>query len=97
SLARELQQRYYQARATLSGFDIAAAAYPADAIGGDYFDFIPQRDGSLFIVMADIMGHGMGSALTMAEVRASVRAYAATTRDITSVLSNVHYSLTSIA
>ena len=56
SLTRELQQHYYQAKAALSGFDIAAAAYPANSTGGDYFDFIPQRDGSLYIVMADIMG-----------------------------------------
>jgi serine phosphatase RsbU (regulator of sigma subunit) len=46
--------------------------------------------------MADIMGHGLGSALTMAEVRASARAYAATTLDITSVLASVHYSLKNI-
>ena len=30
------------ATAFLPGFDIAAAAYPADETGGDYFDFIPQ-------------------------------------------------------
>ena len=54
AFARELQQRHYNTRASLPGFDIAGAAYPADETGGDYFDFIPQPDGSLYIVIADI-------------------------------------------
>jgi PAS domain S-box-containing protein len=49
AFAREVQQRYYNTTASLPGFDLAAAAYPADQTGGDYFDFIPQPDGSLYI------------------------------------------------
>jgi len=94
ALAQELQRRYYNTTASLPGFDIAAAAYPADETGGDYFDFIPQLDGSLYIVIADIAGHGFGSALVMAEVRASVRAYAKMVPDISSLLNFVNRSLT---
>jgi len=94
ALARELQQRYYNTTASLPGFDIAAAAYPADETGGDYFDFIPQLDGSLYIVVADIAGHGFASALVMAEVRASLRAYATMVADISSLLNCVNRSLT---
>jgi serine phosphatase RsbU (regulator of sigma subunit) len=94
ALARELQQRYYGTTASLPGFDIAAAAYPADETGGDYFDFIPQLDGSLYIVIADIAGHGFGSALMMAEVRATLRAYASVLPDISSLLNCVNRSLT---
>ena len=93
ALARELQQRYYNTTASLPGFDIAAAAFPADETGGDYFDFIPQLDGSLYIVIADISGHGFGSALMMAEVRASLRAYATMVPDIPSLLNCVNRSL----
>ena len=94
ALARELQQRYYNTTASLPGFDIAAAAYPADKTGGDYFDFIPQLDGSLYIVVADIAGHGFGSALMMAQVRASLRAFATMVPDISSLLNCVNRSLT---
>ena len=94
ALAREIQQRYYNRTASLPGFDIAAAAYPADATGGDHFDFIPQDDGSLYIVIADVAGHGFGSALVMAEVRASLRAYATVVPDICSLLACVNRSLT---
>jgi len=93
ALAREVQQRYYNATASLPGFDIAAAAYPADETGGDYFDFIPQLDGSLYIVVADIAGHGFGSAFVMAETRASLRAYATVILDVPSLLSGVNRSL----
>lgn len=92
-LAREIQQRLYGATASLPGFDIAAGAYPADETGGDYFDFIPQPDGSLYIVIADISGHGFGSALVMAEVRASLRAYAAMVPEIAQIFSLVNRSL----
>ena len=96
ALAREVQQRYYNATtATLPGFDIAAAAHPADETGGDYFDFIPQADGSLYIVVADISGHGFGSAFVMAEVRASLRAYATMVPDIPSLLDLVNRCLAS--
>ncbi|MFH1573290.1 MAG: SpoIIE family protein phosphatase [Acidobacteriota bacterium] len=93
TMARELQQRYYNTTASLPGFDIAAAAFPVDETGGDYFDFIPQSDGSLYIVVADISGHGFGSALVMAEVRASLRAYATLVSDISSLLNCVNRSL----
>jgi PAS domain S-box-containing protein len=93
ALAQELQQRYYNTTASLPGFDIAAAANPADKTGGDYFDFIPQLDGSLYIVIADIAGHGFGSALVMAEVRASLRAYAQMVPDISSLLNCLNRSL----
>jgi PAS domain S-box-containing protein len=92
-LAREIQQRYYNTTASLPGFDIAAAAYPADETGGDYFDFLPQPDGSLYIIVADIAGHGLGSAFLMAETRATLRAYATMTPDISFLLGCLNRSL----
>jgi serine phosphatase RsbU (regulator of sigma subunit) len=92
-LAREIQQRYYTTTASLPGFDIAAAAYPADETGGDYFDFLPQPDGSLYIILADVAGHGFGSAFMMAETRATLRAYATTVPDISSLLNCLNRSL----
>jgi PAS domain S-box-containing protein len=94
ALAREVQQRYYGATTvSLPGFDIAAAAHPADATGGDYFDFIPHADGSLYIVIADIAGHGFGAALVMAEVRASLRARATIMPGISSILNWLNQTL----
>lgn len=94
ALAREVQQRYYHpTTVSLPGFDIAAAAHPADETGGDYFDFISQGDGSLYIAVADIAGHGYGAALVRAETRASLRAYAAILPDLSSILNRLNRSL----
>jgi sigma-B regulation protein RsbU (phosphoserine phosphatase) len=75
-LARELQQRFYQRKISLAGYDIAGAAYPAVETGGDYFDFIKTHDDYIWLVVADVCGHGIGSALIMAEVRAYLHAFA---------------------
>jgi phosphoserine phosphatase RsbU/P len=77
-LARAVQQRFYGvSMPTVAGFDIAGAAFPADATGGDYFDLLELPTGHLGIAIGDVCGHGIGSALLMAELRASLRAFAA--------------------
>lgn len=80
--AREIQQRLFPAVApSVPGFDIAGASYPAEATGGDYFDFVSLRSGGLAVVIGDVSGHGFGSALLMAETRAYIRALATTHDD----------------
>jgi sigma-B regulation protein RsbU (phosphoserine phosphatase) len=68
------------------GYDIGGASYPAEAIGGDYYDFIALGDGSLGIAIGDVSGHGVGPALLMAEARALLRAFAQTHSDVSEVL-----------
>ena len=72
------------------GFDIGGASYPAEAIGGDYYDFIPLPDGSLGIAIGDVSGHGVGPALLMAETRAFLRAFAQTHADVSTILGLVN-------
>jgi len=68
------------------GFDLGGASYPADAVGGDYYDFLSLPDGSLGIAIGDVSGHGIGPALLMAEVRALLRAFAQTEADVSKIL-----------
>ena len=76
-VAREIQQRLFPKAAPQSGvFDIAGASYPAEATGGDYFDYLSMADGCVGIVVADVTGHGVGPALLMAETRAYLRTLA---------------------
>jgi PAS domain S-box-containing protein len=72
------------------GFDIGGASYPAEAIGGDYYDFVPLGDGSLGIAIGDVSGHGVGPALLMAEVRAFLRAFAQAGAEVGAILGLVN-------
>jgi len=91
--AREVQQRFYSTQMSLPGFDVAGTAYPAALTGGDYFDFIQQPDGFVYIVIGDVSGHGFGPALIMATARAYIRAYAKSESDLGSILSSVNSAL----
>ncbi len=94
-LARQVQQRYYSPKIHVPGFDIAGAADPAAETGGDYFDFIPLPDGCFAIVVGDISGHGLGSALILAETRAFLRAFARTNTDPAAILTQLNQELVS--
>jgi serine phosphatase RsbU (regulator of sigma subunit) len=93
-IAKEIQQRLFPpASVPLPGFDISGASYPAEATGGDYFDYIPMADGSLSIVIADVSGHGFGPALLMAETRAYLRAFMLARTDVGEILTLMNRAL----
>jgi len=92
-LAREVQQRFYGAAPKLAGFDLGAAAHPANETGGDYFDFIPMANDSLAIAVGDVEGHGFGSALVMALTRAYLRSFAAMELRLDQILALVNHML----
>jgi serine phosphatase RsbU (regulator of sigma subunit) len=82
-LARKVQQRLFPvAPPPVAGLDISGTSNPADAMGGDYFDYIPMAGGALGLVIGDVSGHGLGPALLMAEMRAYLRALLLTHRDV---------------
>jgi phosphoserine phosphatase RsbU/P len=82
-LARKIQERLFPvARVPLEGFDIGGASFPAEATGGDFFDYIPLADDAVGVAIGDVSGHGFGPALLMAEIRAYLRALALTRTDL---------------
>jgi serine phosphatase RsbU (regulator of sigma subunit) len=56
--------------------------FQAEAIGGDFLDFLTLADGSLGIAIGDAMGHGVSAALMIAQVCAYLRALALAERSI---------------
>jgi sigma-B regulation protein RsbU (phosphoserine phosphatase) len=77
SLAKEIQQNLLPKDSwKLDGFDMAGKSEYCDETGGDYFDFIPAVGGEgrkLGVVIGDVSGHGISSALLMATVRSALR------------------------
>ena len=86
-LARVVQQKLYPVRAPeIEGFDLAGAAFPADHMCGDYYDFVPFPDGRIGIAVGDVSGHGFGPALLMAETRAYLRSLSKTSTNPSQIL-----------
>ncbi|MGB9438142.1 MAG: SpoIIE family protein phosphatase [Desulfobacterales bacterium] len=75
-LAQEVQQSLLpQSDPSFPGFDIAGASIYCDETGGDYYDFIETNRGGqagLTVVVGDVSGHGVSSALLMATARALI-------------------------
>jgi serine phosphatase RsbU (regulator of sigma subunit) len=55
------------------GVDLAGLCLPAANVGGDYYDLILDDEGRLVILIADVAGHSIGSALLMAMARSVLR------------------------
>lgn len=93
-LAREVQQKLFPAAPLpMPGLDMAGASFPAEATGGDYFDYIPMADGGLAVVIGDVCGHGFGPALVMAELRAYLRAFLLTRTDVGEIMTLLNRTL----
>jgi sigma-B regulation protein RsbU (phosphoserine phosphatase) len=90
-VAREIQQRLFpKGPPTLPGYDIAGASYPAEATGGDYFDYLPMLNDRWGFIVADVSGHGVGPALLMAETRAYLRVLAGRREDVGEILTRAN-------
>jgi sigma-B regulation protein RsbU (phosphoserine phosphatase) len=90
-LARTVQQKLYPSRSPyLPGFDLAGAAFPANETAGDYFDFIRTGPDRVTIAIGDVSGHGLDSALLMAETRAYLRSLAKLGDDLGGILAEVN-------
>jgi sigma-B regulation protein RsbU (phosphoserine phosphatase) len=75
--AREIQQSLLPKDIPqLRGFEVAGAWQPARTVGGDYFDVLRLGDSRLAVCIADVVGKGVSAALLMANVQATVRAFA---------------------
>jgi PAS domain S-box-containing protein len=85
-LGSAVQKRLFpQGSLVVPGYDIAGRVAPASATCGDYFDFIPLRDGRLTLAIADVSGHGVGSALIMTAMRAYLRSLTGTLASLDSL------------
>lgn len=56
------------------GFELAVANEPCFECGGDYYDFLHLGPQSLLLVVADVEGKGVSSALVMSNLQATLRA-----------------------
>ena len=73
-IARSVQQRLLpRPSRKLQTAVYSALCCPAGDVGGDYYDFIEMAPESLGFVLGDVSGKGIGAALLMAHLQASLR------------------------
>jgi sigma-B regulation protein RsbU (phosphoserine phosphatase) len=76
-LAREIQESILPRHVPrLHGFDLGVRLEPAQAVGGDFFDFVPLDDERMAVVAGNVSGKGMPAAIFMAMTRSLLRAEA---------------------
>jgi PAS domain S-box-containing protein len=73
-----------------TGLDIAALSEPADAAGGDFYDYVPLDGDRLAVVVGDASGHGFAAALVTVAARSYLRACSRSERDAARVLAQVN-------
>jgi serine phosphatase RsbU (regulator of sigma subunit) len=77
--ARQIQRSLLpQKLPAIPGYSICFRSDACYEVGGDYLDIVAQPDGSLLMVVADVAGKGLASALMSSSFRAAFRGIAAT-------------------
>ena len=56
------------------GYELAVANQPCYEVGGDYYDFLSLGPQTLLLVVADVEGKGVASAMVMSNLQATLRA-----------------------
>ena len=80
---------------TLPGLQLAARYAPAEdrSIGGDWYDAFMLPSGHLWVLIGDVAGHGLSSAVTVSRVRSAIRSYALLGADASDVLAMTNRKL----
>jgi serine phosphatase RsbU (regulator of sigma subunit) len=76
--ARQIQRSLLpQKLPAIPGYSVGFKSVTCYEVGGDYLDIVAQPDGSLLMVVADVAGKGMASAIWSTSFRSAFRAMAA--------------------
>lgn len=91
-IAREVQERLFpQEFPNVDGLEYYGHCRPALGVGGDYYDFLELPDGKFGFAIGDVSGKGIGAALMMASLQASLRGQAIHSgNDLSTMMANVN-------
>jgi len=56
----------------LANLELAVFMRTATEVGGDYYDYIPQADGSLLLITGDATGHGLPAGMMVSMTKAAL-------------------------
>ncbi len=97
-LAKEVQQNLLPREdPVVKGLDVAGQSIYCDETGGDYFDYLSSSEwgpSKFGVLIGDVSGHGIPSALLMATARAFMRQRSSRSGTMAEVVSDVNRQLT---
>jgi sigma-B regulation protein RsbU (phosphoserine phosphatase) len=89
-IAREVQEDLFPQRfPVVPGLEYWGQCRPAREVGGDYYDFLELPGGRFGVAIGDVSGKGVGAALMMASLEASLRALASVVNDPAELMERV--------
>jgi serine phosphatase RsbU (regulator of sigma subunit) len=73
-IGRRIQRELLPRAPLRSSFaEIGGLSIPAREVGGDFFNYFPLQDEELAVLLGDVSGKGVGAALLMANLQATLR------------------------
>jgi serine phosphatase RsbU (regulator of sigma subunit)/pSer/pThr/pTyr-binding forkhead associated (FHA) protein len=74
AVAHEVQRGFLPSESpNLAGYDFFEFYESANALGGDYYDYVELSSGRLAVVLGDVSGKGISASLLMAKLSAEAR------------------------
>ena len=91
AMARGIQRSLLpETSPVIPGFDIAVLNEPCFEVGGDYYDFLTLGPHTLLVVIADVEGKGISSAMVMSNLQATLRALVLHLHSLNDIAENVN-------
>ena len=75
------------------GFTVESAYEPAQQVGGDFFQILPDGEAGILIVVGDVAGKGLPAAMLVSVLVGAIRGVAEFTKDPAQLLSNLNERL----
>ena len=72
------------------GFCVESTYVPAQQVGGDFFQILPDGDGGMLVVVGDVAGKGLSAAMLVSMLVGSIRTAAEDSHDPARILRVLH-------
>ena len=89
--AQQVQQILVPEQAeTVPGFTVESIYQPAQQVGGDFFQILPDSGGGLLVVVGDVAGKGLPAAMMVSVLVGAIRGIAEYTTDPSELLASLN-------
>ena len=93
-IGRRIQVELLPRGPLVSSFaESCGVSIPAREVGGDFFNYFPLSEREIAILIGDVSGKGVGAALLMASVQATIRARLSLERNLASLVDALDHEM----